>query len=108
MPNGVLDSIETLILTLGGAANFDGGACGDGRENATVNADSLVNSADLSAVAMRFGPYRNTFAGQYTPGPTGTVVYAKQVYDFNRDGSITSGDLSALATRFVGVGAAPC
>ena len=65
--------------------NTDGDACHDGKEIASINADTTVNVIDLSQVAGAFGA---------APGPPYIAPF-----DVNRDGVINVLDLSFVAGR---------
>jgi hypothetical protein len=67
-------------------ANTDGDTCDDGKEIASINADTAVNVIDLSQIAGAFGP---------APGPPYIVQF-----DVNKDGAINVLDLSFVAGRF--------
>ena len=99
--DGLLDGVEVKRYSTSPVnSDSDHDGCSDSREAASVNADRSVTSADLSAIAQRFGAYRNGFPNQFVAGPTGVVDINKMTYDFNRDGTIASADLSAVAQRF--------
>ena len=66
--------------------NTDGDLCSDGKEIASINGDTVVNSIDLQQVALSFGPL---------PGPP----YLLDM-DVNKDGTVNSLDLSFVAQRF--------
>jgi hypothetical protein len=68
--------------------NTDGDACNDGKEVASINADTAVNVIDLGQVAGEFGVY-------VLPG---SVV--KRNFDMTKDGAINVIDLSFVAGRF--------
>jgi hypothetical protein len=88
--DGVTDGIEYLRLGLNPLVrDTDGDGCADGPEVASVNFDRSVNSLDLQAVALRFGP---------SSGPKYYIAF-----DVNRDGNINSLDL-----QFVGLQYGPC
>jgi hypothetical protein len=85
--DGVKDYVEFCYYDSNKSnANTDGDGCGDGREVASINADTVVTSGDLGAIASRFGPM--------TSG-----IYVAD-FDGNKDGSITSGDLGFVASKF--------
>ncbi len=65
------------------AADTDGDGCGDAREASSVDANWVVNSSDLLAIAQRFGSDQ---------------AYAS--FDVNRDGHINSSDLLQAAKSF--------
>jgi hypothetical protein len=68
--------------------NTDGDACNDGKEVASINADTAVNVIDLGQVAGEFGIY-------VLPG---SVV--KRNFDMTKDGAINVIDLSFVAGQF--------
>lgn len=69
-------------------ANTDGDVCGDGMEAASINADTRVNSIDLSQVAQSFGMY---------PLPAAAVT---RTFDINKDFKVSSIDLAQVAQKF--------
>jgi hypothetical protein len=71
--------------------NSDGDACGDGREAASVNPDTVVNSADLGLVATAFGNYGS-------PIPAGADWRANM--DTDKNGVVNAADLGFVASKF--------
>jgi hypothetical protein len=85
--DGLLDGLEVRgWATSPSSADSDGDGCADKYEIASVNADQMVNSIDLSQVAQSFS---NTTAAPYLVE-----------FDMNKDGKINSIDLSFVAQRF--------
>lgn len=85
--DGLILRIEVCFYNTDPAlANTDGDICGDGKEVASVNADTTVSALDLSAVAQRFGP--------------GTAPGYLAGFDSNKDGQISAIDLAQVAQRF--------
>lgn len=70
------------------SVNTDGDACNDGREVASINANTQVNVVDLQQIASEFGVY------SVPP----TVVEVN--YDITRDGNINVTDLQQTAAQF--------
>jgi hypothetical protein len=85
--DGLLDGLEVRgWATSPASADSDGDGCPDKLEIASVNADQMVNSIDLSQVAQSFS---NTTAAPYLVE-----------FDMNKDGKISAIDLSFVAQRF--------
>jgi CSLREA domain-containing protein len=84
----ILAHVEALSGTSDTNRDSDNDGCIDPRELASVNGDRIANSIDLAQVAMRFGDY------EY-PDP---AYYLN--LDINRDGRISSIDLSLIANAF--------
>lgn len=96
----LLDGVEVIFYgSVPSNDDTDGDGCKDGIEAADVNGDRTINVLDLSAVATRSAS--TPFAGgRYRDLPSGTGAYTTVDYvtlDFNRDGSLTVTDLSAIA-----------
>jgi hypothetical protein len=60
--------------------NTDGDACPDGKEAASINTDTTVNSTDLWQVAVS---YASSLSPRYIPN-----------LDVNKDGTVNSTDMS--------------
>jgi glucose/arabinose dehydrogenase len=85
--DGISDGIEFLRLgTNPLSSNTDGDACSDGKELASMNADQIVNVADLGITTSRY-----SLAGE--------PLYHWN-FDLNRDGAINSIDLLMVAVFF--------
>jgi hypothetical protein len=85
--DGVRDSLEFLYYgTNTRSANSDGDRCSDGKEAASVNADTAVNALDLMTVAQAFGPGD---APPYLPD-----------LDADKSGAINALDLQFVARQF--------
>jgi hypothetical protein len=83
----VLDGNEFRFFNSNPANNnTDGDLCRDGKENASVNADNQVNSADLGQLAQHFS---NKGDPDYLPS-----------MDVTKDGRINSTDLGQVAQNF--------
>jgi hypothetical protein len=85
--DGLLDGLEVRgWATSPASPDSDGDGCADKYEIASVNADQMVSSIDLSQVAQAFS---NT-----------TVAPYLVEFDMNKDGKISAIDLSFVAQRF--------
>ncbi len=85
--DGINDGVEVKAYgTNPFVADTDGDGCSDGKEMASVNADRVVNAADLAIVAGHFGS-------------NATPDYLIQ-FDTNKDGAINAADLGIIASRF--------
>lgn len=85
--DGLTDGVEYLRYASNPLlANTDGDVCNDGKEVASVNMDTNVNSIDLLAVASSFGP---SSSQSYVPD-----------FDMDRNGTIDSVDLLFVAGQF--------
>jgi glucose/arabinose dehydrogenase len=86
--DGVLDSREFCYYNTSNASlNTDGDGCGDGREVASINADTQVNVLDLAAIAQHQGTYAS-------PGAAHLVNF-----DTTKNGTIDVIDLQTVAAR---------
>ncbi len=85
--NGLTDGVEVRVYATDPlSSNTDGDVCGDAREVASVDANTTVNSSDLLAVALAFGP-------KTTPGYIADM-------DMNKNGVVNSTDLLFVASHF--------
>jgi subtilisin family serine protease len=71
--------------------NTDADACGDGREVASMDANTVVNAADLGLTASAFG----TYPIPYIPGDVW-----RWNSDADKNGAVNAADLGLVAARF--------
>jgi hypothetical protein len=89
--DGVRDHVEYCFYGSDPTANGDGDLCSDGKEVATVDTNSVVNSTDLGIVASAFGAYT-------APPAPGTAW--RMNMDVDKNGTVNSADLGLVAAQF--------
>jgi hypothetical protein len=92
--DGLRDALETCYYNSStSTTNTDGDTCGDAREVANVDTNTVVGAQDLGIVASAFGSYG-------TPPPLGLDWRINM--DVDKNGTINAADLGLVAGRFGG------
>lgn len=92
--DGVSDGIEYIRYNSNPlSANGDGDTCSDGKELASVDANTAVGASDLGLIAGAFGMYG-------VPVPSGSEWRANM--DIDKNGVVNAADLGLAASQFGG------
>jgi hypothetical protein len=92
--DGLRDALETCYYNSStSTTNTDGDTCGDAREVANVDTNTVVGAQDLGIVASAFGSYG-------TPPALG--IDWRINMDVDKNGTVNAADLGLVAGRFGG------